>query len=83
MKIKSSKTQSVHGFSTICCHAGQSCDPRTGAHNTPIEHLASTTHAVVPREERLAAGLTDGLVRLSVGIEDVNDLIMDLEQGLV
>ncbi len=50
--------------------------------DTLIEHPASTTHAVIPREERLAAGLTDGLVRLSVGIEDVNDLIQDLEQGL-
>lgn len=50
--------------------------------DTLIEHPASTTHAVVPREERLAAGLTDGLVRLSVGIEDVEDLINDLKQGL-
>jgi len=50
--------------------------------DTLIEHPASTTHAVVPREERLAAGLSDGLVRLSVGIEDAEDLIRDLEQGL-
>ncbi|MDW7678139.1 MAG: PLP-dependent transferase, partial [Bacillota bacterium] len=50
--------------------------------DTLIEHPASTTHAVVPREERLAAGLTDGLVRLSVGIESLEDLIHDLQQGL-
>jgi len=36
----------------------------------------------VPREERVARGLTDGLVRLSVGIEDVDDIIADLDQAL-
>jgi methionine-gamma-lyase len=40
-----------------------------------IQHPASMTHACVPREERLAAGITDGMVRLSVGIEDVDDII--------
>jgi methionine-gamma-lyase len=40
------------------------------------------THAAVPRETRLKRGLTDGLVRLSVGIEDVADIIADLEQAL-
>ncbi len=50
--------------------------------DTLIEHPASMTHAGVPREERLKAGLTDGLVRLSVGIENVEDIIADLEQGL-
>ena len=35
-----------------------------------------------PREERLAAGITDGLIRMSVGIEDINDLIADIEQAL-
>jgi cystathionine beta-lyase/cystathionine gamma-synthase len=47
-----------------------------------IGHPASMTHASVPREMRDAMGLTDGLVRLSVGIEDVEDLIADLEQAL-
>ncbi len=47
-----------------------------------IEHPASMTHAGVPEAEREAAGITDGLVRLSVGIEDVRDLIEDLRQGL-
>lgn len=47
-----------------------------------IQHPSSMTHSVVPREERLAAGIADGLVRLSVGIEDVEDIIADLEQAL-
>jgi cystathionine gamma-lyase len=45
-------------------------------------HPASMTHASVPREERLAIGFADGLLRLSVGIEDVEDLLSDLEQAL-
>jgi len=40
------------------------------------------THAAVPRDERMAAGITDGLVRLSVGLEDVEDLIEDLDSAL-
>ncbi|WIV68161.1 cystathionine gamma-synthase [Natrialbaceae archaeon AArc-T1-2] len=44
-----------------------------------IEQPAPMTHAAIPREERLAAGLTDGLIRVSVGIEHVDDLIGDLE----
>ena len=47
-----------------------------------IGHPATMTHAAIPREERLKRGLTDGLVRLSVGIEDVEDLISDLSQAL-
>ena len=46
--------------------------------DTLIQHPASMTHRNTPREERLAAGITDGLVRLSVGIEDHNDLVRDL-----
>ncbi len=45
-------------------------------------HPASMTHASVPRERRLAMGFADGLLRLSVGIEDVRDLRADLEQAL-
>ena len=44
-----------------------------------IGHPATMTHASIPREERVANGLTDSLIRLSVGIEDVNDLVADLE----
>lgn len=49
---------------------------------TLICHPASTTHAQVPQEVRLAAGITDGLVRFSVGLEDADDIIADLEQAL-
>jgi methionine-gamma-lyase len=47
-----------------------------------ISHPASMTHAGMARPDRIAAGITDGLVRLSVGIEDVEDQIADLEQAL-
>jgi cystathionine beta-lyase/cystathionine gamma-synthase len=47
-----------------------------------INHPASMTHASIPREERIKNGLTDSLIRLSVGIEDAEDLIEDLEQAL-
>jgi methionine-gamma-lyase len=50
--------------------------------DTLIEHPASMTHYYVPREERLRIGITDGLVRLSVGIENVDDLIADLDQAM-
>jgi cystathionine beta-lyase/cystathionine gamma-synthase len=47
-----------------------------------VGHPASMTHASIPREERLKVGLTDSLIRLSVGVEDVDDLIADLEAAL-
>ena len=47
-----------------------------------IESPALMTHASIPRDDRIARGLGDGLVRLSVGIEDADDLIADLEQAL-
>lgn len=53
-----------------------------GGVETLIEHPASMTHAGMSRENREEAGITDGLVRYSVGIEDVEDLIVDLEQAL-
>jgi methionine gamma-lyase len=53
-----------------------------GDTRTLITHPASTTHSVVSREARLSQGVTDGLVRLSVGLEDPEDLIADLEAGL-
>ncbi len=52
-----------------------------GDPDTLIEHPASMTHAGVSPEERLAAGITDGLIRLSVGLESANDLINDFEQA--
>ena len=53
-----------------------------GSVETMITHPATMTHAEVPEEERMARGLTDGLVRLSVGIENVEDIIHDLEMAL-
>ena len=53
-----------------------------GAVETMITHPASMTHADVPEEIRVARGLTNGLVRISVGIEDVSDIIADLDQAL-
>ena len=53
-----------------------------GGVETLIEHPASMTHAAMSRESREAAGFTDGLVRYSVGIEDADDLIADLEKAL-
>lgn len=52
-----------------------------GDPDTLIEHPASMTHAAVPRQERLAAGITDGLLRLSVGLESARDLISDFEHA--
>jgi len=52
-----------------------------GGIETLIQHPASMTHAAMSREHRLAAGISDGLVRLSIGCEDVDDLIADLEQA--
>lgn len=54
-----------------------------GGVETLIEHPASMTHAGMSPEDRRAAGFSDGLVRYSVGIEDVEDLIGDLQQALV
>jgi len=47
-----------------------------------INHPASMTHASIPREQRIANGLADGLIRLSVGIEDADDIIADLAQAI-
>ncbi|MBP7821850.1 MAG: PLP-dependent transferase [Saprospiraceae bacterium] len=47
-----------------------------------IGHPASMTHASIPREERLKVGLSDSLIRLSIGVEDARDLVKDLEQAL-
>jgi cystathionine gamma-lyase len=47
-----------------------------------INHPASMTHASIPKEERLKSGLVDSLIRLSIGVEDAEDLLADLEQAL-
>ena len=53
-----------------------------GGTESLIEHPASMTHTMIPREDRLAGGLADGLVRLSVGLEDIDDILADLKQAL-
>ncbi|HWQ07745.1 MAG TPA: PLP-dependent transferase, partial [Holophaga sp.] len=53
-----------------------------GGVETLISHPASMTHASMGRQERLDAGITDGLVRFSVGIEDLKDILDDLAQAL-
>jgi methionine-gamma-lyase len=53
-----------------------------GGVETLIQHPASMTHSKVTKEGKLKAGITDDLIRFSVGIEDVEDIIADLEQGL-
>jgi cystathionine beta-lyase len=47
-----------------------------------IGHPASMTHASIPKEERMKTGVVDSLIRLSVGIEDIEDLIQDLDHAL-
>jgi cystathionine gamma-lyase len=58
------------------------CAESLGGVESLIEHPAIMTHASVPAENRRALGIDDGLIRLSVGIEDVDDLIADLQQAL-
>ncbi|GLI58159.1 hypothetical protein PM10SUCC1_36730 [Propionigenium maris DSM 9537] len=53
-----------------------------GDTETLIQHPASMTHSPYTREERLAAGIADGLVRISVGLENAEDIIEDLKEGL-
>tara|TARA_Y100000590_G_scaffold206625_1_gene234095 strand:- start:2799 stop:3941 length:1143 start_codon:yes stop_codon:yes gene_type:complete len=53
-----------------------------GSVETMITHPATMTHAEVPKDERLARGLTDGLVRISIGIENMDDIIKDLNSAL-
>lgn len=53
-----------------------------GSVESLVTHSVTMTHADMPPAERLAAGITDGLVRLSVGLENVDDLMADLKQGL-
>jgi cystathionine beta-lyase/cystathionine gamma-synthase len=60
------------------CSLGESL----GGVETLISHPATMTHASIPEPERSRLGVTPGLVRLSVGIEDVDDLIADLDRAL-
>ena len=60
------------------CSLGESL----GGVETLISHPATMTHASIPEEERNRLGVTPGLVRISVGIEDVEDILADLDQAL-
>jgi methionine-gamma-lyase len=53
-----------------------------GDAETLIQHPASMTHSTYTAEERALHGISDGLIRLSVGLEDVDDILQDLEQAL-
>src|SRR5208283_2587871 len=59
-----------------------SCAESLGGVESLIEHPAIMTHASVPPENRAKLGITDGLIRLSVGIEDASDLLDDLKEAL-
>ena len=52
-----------------------------GDTETLVEQAAAMTHTMIPREVREAAGITDGMIRMSVGLEDPDDIIADLEHG--
>lgn len=56
--------------------------PTMGDIDTLVMHPASMSHLRVPQEQRLAAGITDGMIRLSIGIEEAVDILADLERGL-
>ncbi len=58
------------------------CAESLGGVESLIGHPASMTHVSIPREQRLSVGLTDSLIRLSVGVEDIEDLLLDLEKAL-
>jgi cystathionine gamma-lyase/cystathionine beta-lyase/cystathionine gamma-lyase/homocysteine desulfhydrase len=60
------------------CSLGESL----GGVETLISHPATMTHAALGQQGRAAIGLTDGMVRISVGIEDIDDIIADLDQAL-
>lgn len=62
---------------TMCSHS-----PNLGDSRTIVTHPASTTHSKLTPEERAAVSITDGLVRISVGLEDVSDIIADIEGAL-
>jgi O-succinylhomoserine sulfhydrylase len=53
-----------------------------GDTRTTVTHPASTTHAKLSEEERLAVGITPGLVRVSAGLEHITDIVNDIEQAL-
>jgi cystathionine beta-lyase/cystathionine gamma-synthase len=74
---------SVEQAKQVCSSFGVfSLAESLGGVESLVDHPASMTHATIPAEERRAAGLEDGLIRLSVGVEDSEDLIADLDQAI-
>ncbi len=75
------------GFERACSFVEQlklcTLVEHVGSVETLITHPASMTHADVPRDQRLAVGITDGLLRLSVGLENAEELLADIQQALV
>jgi O-succinylhomoserine sulfhydrylase len=59
-----------------------SLSPNLGDTRTIVTHPASTTHSKLTEKERTSVGITPGLIRVSVGLEDVNDIIEDITQAL-
>jgi O-succinylhomoserine sulfhydrylase len=59
-----------------------SISPNLGDSRTIMTHPASTTHSKLPTEEKAALGITDGLVRIAVGLESIDDLKADFLQAL-
>ncbi|MDN7144824.1 PLP-dependent transferase [Liquorilactobacillus mali] len=53
-----------------------------GGYRTTVSHPATSSHYDMPRDERLKLGISDGLLRVSVGIENINDLIEDFKNAL-
>ena len=77
------KDDSVEAANRVLSHTRLfSLAESLGGVESLIGHPASMTHASIPREERIKSGVTDSLIRLSVGIEDAEDLIADLQQAL-
>ncbi|MBI2611149.1 PLP-dependent transferase, partial [Candidatus Gottesmanbacteria bacterium] len=54
-----------------------------GAVESLVNHPASMTHHIIPKDSRMRSGISDGLIRLSVGIEDVDDLLLDLDSAFL
>ena len=64
----------VGGIGTLAVSLGDT--------ETLVEQAAAMTHTMIPKEIREAAGITDGMIRMSVGLEDPDDIIADLKQAL-
>jgi methionine-gamma-lyase len=68
-----------------CMNRVQLCSlaPTLGDVDTLVLHPASSSHLAIPKEVRLENGITDGLIRISVGIENIEDIVADLTQAIV